>query len=197
MFTEQDFKQILNHFQTADPHIYDIMMKHGYLKPLPKRNLFSVLVGAILGQKIKFYMARNLRRNLYTLLKTDDFTPADILSVSKQDLLNLNIGQNITDLIFLIAQKIENKDIQLNTVNDVKKLNKIKGIGPWTINNTIIIHTMNEGKTDDVLLFEDLIIRRGIKKLYNKTTKQEVEDLSKIWKPYRGIVTWYLWKEFT
>ncbi len=197
MFTQQDYQLILKHFETIDPKIYQLLDKLKYLKPLPKRNLFSTLIATIIGQKIRFKMARNLRGKLYTILKTDNFTSENIIDLGKDNLLKIGLASNIAELIYNIAEKIESKEIKLENLNDIRNL-KIKGIGPWTINNIILMYTMsNDEDVDDTLLYEDLIIRRGIKKLYNITSKKDVEKLSQQWIPYRGIVTWYLWSEYT
>ena len=49
----------------------------------------------------------------------------------------------------------------------------------------------------DYLLDEDLIIRKGLQKLYGCQTKDDRSKVTKSWTPYRGVLTWYLWKTFS
>ena len=103
------------------------------------------------------------------------------------------------DIIIRITNHFISSNTQPTKPNDIKQLIKIKGIGPWTINCTNIMYNLNadDNDFDNEILYQDLIIRRGIKKLYNITAKEDILKLSEKWSPWKGLVTWYLWKEFT
>ncbi len=186
MFTQSDYQQALDYFENKDPRIYQLMMKHGYKVPPSNRNLFATLVGSIIGQKIRFVRARLLRRKLYQRLGTDNFTQQDIQNLGIDGLLKIGLESHITNLIFQLA----------NHVNlDLDQLVDIKGIGAWTIKCTQIMMSMTTGQMTDILLVEDLIIRRNIKKICNISGRKGIEELMQKWSPYNTIVTWYLWQE--
>ncbi len=91
---------------------------------------------------------------------------------------------------------------KLNTIDDIRRLKSIKGIGDWTINCVILTYTMSHGGIDDIILLEDLIIRRGLSRMYqiklnDVTGIEQIKQLSKPWSPWRGVVTWYIWKEYS
>ena len=66
MFTTVDYTQLLVHcLSIGDKPIYDLVKKQGYLQPPPTRGLFSLLVGAIVGQRIRFSKAKNIRGMIY------------------------------------------------------------------------------------------------------------------------------------
>ena len=225
-FTEENYKQVLLFFRDKDKDLYKILMKHRYLCPPPARNLFANLIGVIIGQKIRFQMARKQRGLLYTQLGTDNFTIDDLLNrgilhLQEQEHMSYEINiDNIINygLLFLrdigidetrcqtiqtVVDYLKTNDIDLINFNQLDDLKTLKGIGNWTINCVKLMHTLNSTESDqfttfyDHLLHEDLIIRRGIQKLYGITDLPSINNLSKSWEPWRGIVTWYLWKEFT
>jgi DNA-3-methyladenine glycosylase II len=198
-FTQEIFKKFKKEIEIIDPIIYKIVEKYGYLKPTPKRNLFALLIGSIIGQKIKFSIARKLRGKLYTKLGTDDFIPSDIDLIGKNELKKLGIYDFQYETIMRIVDYVVKNNIEIKIPKDLEKIRHIKGIGDWTINCSIIMYNLNadDGNFDDEVLYQDLIIRRGIKKLYGISKPSEITDLSEKWKPWRGLVTWYLWKEFT
>lgn len=198
MFTEENFLKVKDFFKKKDHKIYEIFEKHGYLKPLPQRNLFSHLIGAIIGQRIRFTQARKLRGKLYTELGTDNFTPIDLLqNLGYSGLIEIGIDPQPAKIINDTALHCLSNP--LKTMEDVKKLRNLSGIGPWTINTCLLMYTLQENNEEflDYLLIEDLIIRRGLKKLYGDLSNKEIREKAVEWSPYQGIVTWYLWKEYT
>ena len=49
----------------------------------------------------------------------------------------------------------------------------------------------------DVLPVDDLGIRTSIRRAYqwsNLPNKAAIEELGKVWQPYRTIASWYLWR---
>lgn len=201
-FSQTNFKEAKAFFKVNDNKIYQILKKNGYHQPPPDRNLFATLVGSIIGQKIRFYQAQKIRGNLYTAIGNDNFTTSDIINLGKGGLIKTEMGSNIADLILNLSSDIEFGNISLNNINDIRQLD-YKGIGPWTKGCTIVMYCLHHSdEFYDGVLFEDLIIRRGMKKLYDsKLTKKQAESIGERWKSddkdWRAIAVWYLWKEFT
>ena len=76
-----------------------------------------------------------------------------------------------------------------------KTLLKVKGIGQWTVDMFLIFSLMRE----DVFPSGDLAIQKGfciLNDLDSKPSIDEINESSKLWKPYRTIAAWYLWKFF-
>lgn len=221
-FTSNDYNNVLIFFQKTDTKIYNLMKKIGYLQPPKHKNLFAILIGSIIGQKIRFTQARKQRQLLYIELGTDDFSLDDMINrgilflqesninnFTYDDIINkgfeylrkLGIDETRTETIKRTVSFISTKGETyiLNKVSDLTGLKDVKGIGDWTINCTKIMYSLGVDDIlfDDCLLHQDLIIRRGIEKLYGIKEVPEIIKLSKTWSPWKGIVTWYLWKEFS
>jgi len=158
-----------------------------------KQNLFSYMVGVIIGQKIRFGEARTIRSNLYKLTESYNFTPQCIL---KTNLAKLNIDNEKKQTINNLAQlfidnnlcNIDNETIveKIKNNNIMEQIIKIKGIGTWTVQTVMIEYYI------DFNLFplNDKHVNQKIKNLYNKDIKEQI----KLWPSYRSIVFWYLWK---
>jgi 3-methyladenine DNA glycosylase/8-oxoguanine DNA glycosylase len=219
-FTLRDYNTAVAFFNQKDPKIAEVMIKVGYTPLPPRRNLFALMIGSIIGQKIRFNLARSQRGKLYTEMGKDDFTLEDFLSkarshlqvdpssqislseLSEKGLLFLEeIGINEPRLgtIQRVVYYLQNAQIVLTHPSELDQLLKISGIGPWTINNTKIMWSLNEDEKNfnDCLLLEDLIIRRGLENLYGANALKHIETQCQAWSPWKGIVTWYLWKAFT
>lgn len=64
----------------------------------------------------------------------------------------------------------------------------IKGIGPWTIS----VFRIMVLRDPDVLPLGDIGLERAIKTVYR--TRRNVERLGEIWRPFRSVACWYLWR---
>lgn len=199
VFSKDLYENFKEFMKQSDDKMHQLILKIGYLKPLPKRDWFSILVGNVIGQKIRFHRARELRGKLYTLLKKSDFTADDFkVHANKQTLMKLGIEEWQVDIILRVFAFITMHNI--SDFDDIDRLIEVKGIGLWTLRNTKLMYSLQTDQretVEDVLLTRDLIIRRGIQKMYNVTSKKDIEQLESKWSPYNGLVTWYLWKEFS
>jgi len=83
-FNKSQYIFLLNDMKKKDSIIHDIIKKYGFLQPTPKRNIFALLIGSIIEQKIKFSLARKLRGNLYRKIGTDNFSIGNIKQLGKK-----------------------------------------------------------------------------------------------------------------
>lgn len=199
-FSKELFAQFSEFIEKVEPIIHkELVVKWGFIKQPIKRNLYAWLVGAVIGQKIRFSKARSLRGKLYLKLGTDDFSADDVMKLEKPGLIELGIEDWQADIIIRVTNFIQKNLNNQLTINNCDELLTIKGIGEWTLNNVKLMWSLGSGSDEvfDKLMVKDLIIRRGLKKLFNATKKHEFDQLSVKWSPYNGIITWYLWKEFT
>jgi DNA-3-methyladenine glycosylase II len=98
-----------------------------------------------------------------------------------------------------LAQRIEAglpslEDLQaLDDEAIAQILTQIRGIGRWSVQMLLIFRLSRL----DVLPTDDLGVRAAIQKLYGLDAlpdKKAVEQIGQLWKPYRSIATWYLWR---
>ncbi len=109
------------------------------------------------------------------------------------------LSKNKLSTILLIASMNINKklptskEITKMTDNEIIKLfSSIKGIGEWTVQMILIF---NLGRLD-IIPQNDLAIRKNYQKFKQLNTiisPKDIIDISKVWRPYRSIASWYLW----
>ena len=160
---------------------------------LPKSPYVS-LIGAVIGQIIRYTQAKMVRGNLYKVYG-NNFTIDNIINLTEQDWYNMGLDLPKVQIINNINSYILNNNINLNCIDDIRQLKQIVGVGEWTIDTTILTSFLDW----DTFPCGDLFIRKKLQKLYNLSkipTIKEVRIISEKYKPYRSIVAWYLWRWF-
>ena len=80
----------------------------------------------------------------------------------------------------------------MNDEEILKQLTMIKGVGEWTA-EMFLIFTL---RRSDVFPVTDLGVQKGFQIVYDLdelSTIEQMNEKAEKWKPYRTIVTLYLW----
>ena len=75
----------------------------------------------------------------------------------------------------------------------IQSLTSIRGIGRWTAEMFLIFHLMRP----DVFPVDDIGLQKGVWLHYYGGEKQGLKILrehGELWRPYRSVATWYLWR---
>lgn len=183
------------------------------IKKRGQQNKFTYLIGLIIGQRIRYNVAKNIRSKLYSLTSFN-FTPDDILKLEKVELKNIGISNNkITTIIETCkffknnkgnedddeddrddSNNNDNMDFEYDDSNkenniDFKKLQNIKGIGSWTIDCFKIEYNL----VKDFFPTNDKYVNNKLIKLYG-IKKNEIPKFVEKWKENKSEIFWYLWK---
>jgi DNA-3-methyladenine glycosylase II len=152
--------------------------------------IYISLIGAIIGQKISYSKAKQLRGNFYSKYglncKPQDINCNDLSAIGLSS-LQIDIIQRVNN--YLISNKIE---LNGNNLND---LASISGIGPWTIKTTMLTSLLSW----DIFPENDYFIKKRIQKLYglDKLPSESLcRQIAEKWSPYRSFVTWHIWRWF-
>ena len=81
----------------------------------------------------------------------------------------------------------------MNDEEVIQALLPIKGVGRWTA-EMFLIFVLNR---PDLLPVDDLGVRRGIQifyKMKDLPTEEQTLSIGEIWRPFRSVATWYLWR---
>ncbi len=185
------------HLITGDRILGKIITQyHG--ETLSKRgDAFYTLARSIIGQQISVKAADSVWRRLEE--KLGSVTPKNALKASESDLRECGLSASKVRYLHGLAEHfIENETHIKNWTNlsdeeILSELTALNGIGRWTAEMFMIFHL---GRPD-ILPLADLGLQKAIFKHYNngeKLTLAEIFELSKAWKPYRSVATWYLWR---
>lgn len=184
-------------FLLKDKYIGPLIKKYGpcNIKPRKKSEYFESLVREIISQQLSGKAASTI----YGRFKENvvDVTPENILK--KRDLTLRNCGMSYAKVSYVkdLARRVRDGELKLDNLNKLKdekvieELIRVKGIGKWTAEMFLMFSLARP----DVFPVDDLGIRKGIQKMYNKDlTHDEIGVIATRWKPYRTVTSWYTWK---
>lgn len=186
--------------------IYNLLLTAGkpnFIINSKKRSLTCLIIGGVIGQKIPFIRARNIRSQLYSKLGVE-FNVEDLETIDNDTWKNMKLEDFQIKTINELIKSHHNKDISLEDFDMIDEIIKVKGIGQWTIDNIKIMYMVGNYKIlpDNILLQHDYIIKKALKRIYNvdiigmvfiKKIKQEWYHKENN-ENYTGIVNWYIWR---
>ena len=88
------------------------------------------------------------------------------------------------------------KEITWHEMDDetlILELTRVKGVGRWTAEMFLIFHMLRP----NIFPINDLGLKRALSIQYNEGKpigKNEMYIISDLWRPWRSVATWYLWR---
>jgi len=181
-----------------DPLLTDIIDIVGDYTLKKRNHHFSVLVESIISQQLATGAAEAIFKrfkNLYPKFPT----ASEILSTRKSKLRLVGLSGMKIEYLKDLARNIEQGRLDMKSLAKmsdeevIASLTQVKGIGRWTAEMFLIFSLGRQ----DVFPANDLGLRKGVQKVFSLPDipkPREVEKIGQRWKPYRTIVTWYIWK---
>ncbi len=161
-------------------------------------DLLYSLSRSIISQQLSTKAASAIHRRFLTLYSGLPTAQA-ILDTADEDLRRVGLSRSKVLYMRDLADNVLNglpTLTDLETIDDeaiIQTLTQVKGIGRWTVQMMLIFRLHRW----DVLPVDDLGIRTSIRRAYqwsNLPNKAAIEELGKVWQPYRTIASWYLWR---
>ena len=154
------------------------------------RNYALAICNLIIEQQISFKAAITIKNKFKEL----------IIGLSNPDIIKLD--NNKVQSIGLSFRKVEymknvliffeknNYEFENFTNKEVfEKLISIKGVGKWTCEMFLIFVLFRP----DIFSFGDIALINSIKKNYNVSSRLQIEEIVKNYKPFRSIASLILW----
>ena len=182
-----------------DPILNKLHKKYGLPTNFKDRTefLYEELVESIISQQLSGKAADTIFKRFLGLYPKSKFPkPVVLLKTDIEKLRSAGMSYGKAGYIKNIAEAFVKKELDANKLkklNDeeiIKELTKIKGIGKWTAEMTLMF-TFNR---PDVFSLGDAGLRRAIKNLYNLDKETDILKLAETWKPKRSFASWYLWR---
>ena len=173
------------------------------IKNYPKDFLFSksdpfyTLSRSIVGQQISVKAAQSVWDKLE--FKVKKINPKVITKTHFTTLKSCGLSRQKISYLKSLSQAILQKEIvpsnwpNLDDEEIIESLIKVKGIGRWTAEMYLIFNLCRP----DVFPVDDIGLIRGICNCYNLNypiSKEHAINLSKKWRPWRSVATWYFWR---
>lgn len=166
-------------------------------------DLLSSLCKAIIYQQISGKAAAAIYRRFLALYPDKSFPTAKDILITEDELMQ-KAGLSRSKIIYLkdlalkVLEGLPTLD-ELEAMDDetiIQTVTRVKGIGRWTAQMLLIFRLHRW----DVLPTDDLGIRTAIRRAYGLTDlpdKKTVDQIGQVWKPYRTIASWYLWRSIS
>lgn len=193
-------KKAIRHLKAADKVLSALIREHGpcMISP-PLDNPFHALISSIISQQHSAHVARTIKGRLFNLIKTERFTPKNISKVSCSQFKIAGLSKAKIQYIRGLSSAARNGEfdpsafVNLEDEEVIANLTTLPGIGRWTAEMFLIFAL---GRPD-VLSVKDAGLKRGLKILYGlpeNPSEDEMISIGELWKPYRSVASWYLWK---
>lgn len=203
------FNQAIAQFEQAyadHPFIGAMVRAQSGLRVPVSVSPYEALTWAIIGQQVSLSAATSMRRKfiqLANLTHTSGLccypSAAHVAQMSPESLRGAGISQSKAMALIYVSENVANGNLPLDDWLHQKAshekisntLSKIKGIGPWTVNYTLL---RGYGWLDGSL-HGDAAVRRAIRGLMSlaELTEKEAEHWLKVYTPWRALLAAHLW----
>ncbi|HET7643274.1 MAG TPA: DNA-3-methyladenine glycosylase 2 family protein [Nitrososphaeraceae archaeon] len=194
----------IKYLKETDSTMNKIINSVGAYSIKTTNNPFLALIEAIISQQLTGKAAQSIYKKFISYYDTNeyDLLPASVLLTADNIMKSFGLSYKKIEYIKLLSNDIirGNIDLKLLAEKDdeeiINELTKMKGIGRWTAEMFLIFCLGRK----DVFPLNDLGIKKALQKWYlnyENVDEQYIIELSNIWKPYRSIASWYLWKSLS
>lgn len=192
----------------SDEVLANLCEKFYGLRMIGMPDLFESLIWSIIGQQINLNFAYSLKERLVhnfgqkVVHHNESFyalpTPERLAALTIEDFQPLQFSRSKAQYILNVSQefaegRLSQEELSKLSFEEVKeKLIKIKGIGNWTANYSM----MKSMKNYDAFPIEDVGLHNAVKTQYGLTAKPSISELNQMaekWKGWRGYATFYFW----
>ena len=162
-----------------------------------KSDPFYTISRSIVGQQISVKAAQAVWDKLEKKIKI--VSPKNINKLHFMSLKSCGLSrQKITylknlSIAFIKKEVNPNGWSNLSDEEIINELIKVKGIGRWTAEMFLIFNLCRP----DIFPVDDIGLIKGICNCYNldyPISKDRAIKLSKKWRPWRSVATWYFWR---
>ena len=161
------------------------------------QDMFYTFSKIIIGQQISVHAA-NAIFDRYTALLHHTITAKHFLQTPSEKVLATGFSRSKCRYLTTIAELICTTSFfedytQLQSAEaKEKKLCEIKGIGKWSSDMFLIFHDLEP----DICPLGDIGLINAIKTYYKVTDTTMIADITKQWRPFSTVATWYLWGQY-
>lgn len=181
-----------------DPSMKKLILLIGDLNISLRTNYVASIVRSIIGQQISVPAAQAIYERLKDSLE-GLLTIEGLREKTNDELREVGLTNRKVEYIKDLTNKVTTGSLDLENIYKysdeevIEQLTLVKGIGKWTAEMFLILTLGRK----DVLAVDDVGLQRAAMWLYQvekSERRQVLIDKSPIWKPYRSIVSFYLWE---
>jgi DNA-3-methyladenine glycosylase II len=194
-----DWSPALKHLKKVDPVLGKVIRTHGPCNLAPRKDVFFALCQSIISQQISTKAANTVTARFVTLFPRKKPTAPLLAAMTPEILKPIGFGPQKAGYMLGMARQVASGELNLKTLNKLsdeqvyERLTAIHGIGRWTA-EMLLMFVLGR---PDILPADDLGIQAGVQRIDNlkaRPTAKHVLARGEIWRPYRTIASWYLWR---
>lgn len=194
----------VEYLRATDPQLATVIDTVGpfAMRLSTTRSLFGALAEAIVYQQLNGRAAATIYARMCALFPQALEGPSaqQLLRVSHEQLRAAGLSRSKIASLRDLAERTVAGDIptlaEAHHLGDdaiVEQLTQVRGVGRWTAEMLLMFRL---GRLD-VLPADDYSIRKGFAAAFatdHLPTRNQVEERGALWKPYRTVASWYLWR---
>jgi DNA-3-methyladenine glycosylase II len=187
------------HLAKRDPTLKKMIAAVGPCKLQPAQDHFLILARSIINQQISTKAAAAIAGRLLEALGNNRLTPKGILNLTDDQMRGVGLSAAKVRYLRDLATHVESRILRLRALRRLEdeeviaQLIQVKGIGRWTAEMFLMFSL---GRPD-VLPIDDLGFRSAVKRHYRLEElpkRDALIEIGELWRPYRSIATWYMWR---
>jgi len=190
-------------FVQDDPLFAPLVARQPGLRIVQSASVFEALTWAIIGQQINLPFAISLRRSFIEQAGRKHSSglwcypeAADVARLNLEVLTSRKFSRAKAETLLRLARRVDDGELELRQDDDPARaaplLLAIKGIGPWTVNYTLL----RGYGYPDCSLEGDVAVRSALGKLLGEAAKPD-QARTQAWlaryRPHRTMAAAYLW----
>jgi DNA-3-methyladenine glycosylase II len=190
-------------FAATDALLGPIVRQQDGLRIVQSGTIFEALTWAIIGQQINLPFAISLRRTFILLAGRQHSSglwcypgAADVAPMALEELCKHKFSRAKAETLLRVARLVDSGQLSLAGQEKIAEVSlallAIKGIGPWTVNYTLL---RGYGYAD-CSLHGDVAVRAALQRLLDAPVKPDIARTEAIlaqYQPYRSMAAAHLW----
>jgi DNA-3-methyladenine glycosylase II len=158
---------------------------------------FTTLARSIVGQQISVKAAESVWQRL--IVSVPEMIPQAVHNLENDVVRGCGLSQRKTDYLQDLSLHFIKNDLNETIWHEmddealILELTRVKGVGRWTAEMFLIFHMLRP----NIFPINDLGLKRALSIQYNDSKpvgKNEMYIISDLWRPWRSVATWYLWR---
>lgn len=195
------YKKAVSHLKSSDKILSDVIDNIGECKiNYNGREAFDTLASSIISQQLSAKAAHAIKCRLLNNLRVKrPLRPKHIDISSHSNIRKAGLSDAKAKYLKNLAKVFISREISIRNLKEmedeevVMSLTAYPGIGRWTAEMFLIFALGRE----DIFSISDAGLRRAVRIIYGLKAKpldEEFYEITNIWRPYRSIGSWYLWR---
>ena len=196
-----DIKAAESFLSKQDPVMKRLIKAHGpCTMGTKRRDPFAVLCASIISQQLSSKAADTIQKRVELKVGAKgNLKPAHFHGVSQPELRACGLSNAKASWLIELARRVDASEFsfaKLKKLDDqaaINMLDALPGIGRWTAE----MYLMFAMDRPDLFAMDDVGLRNGVNRLYNKGKKlsdRKTLAIAKAWSPWRSVASWYLWR---